>query len=224
LQGIPTVKAANPHAVLFANPSTKEIGIRTMADLELFARMARSAAEHGCDAVVLDGLTDAQRIIRAAVTRSQGGKSAGDSKTSKESWGVVIDKTVGLVRLLRDLPIHVAVTVIDAEVEGKDGVAHRFSLSGKGLPNTLGQFFNAVGYCFIERGDDWMRRSVMFRAGTEYQTKGLEGLDDIEPPEPLHWIEKALGDVAPQSTKDRVAAWRLLDETHGADADEKRDD
>lgn len=206
LQGVPTIRKACPGAVIYHDPDGQP-GIKTALDLRRFVKMAKSAAQNGCDAVCLDGLTDAQRILQQAFTSRQG-KKAGKAKTSMESWGLIIDATARLVRELRDLQgVHVLVTCLSSEERDGDALIVRPSLSGKRLPEEVGQYFNAVGYAYREETERGLRHQVLFSSGDRYSVKPLEGLDVIEPPEPLHWVGKALGGKVPRQVTERVQSW-----------------
>ena len=167
-------------------------------------------SEERCDAIVLDSLTDAQRILRHHYTMRQG-ESAGREKTTVESWGIIIDKTAGTARFLRDVPLHVVLICLDHEENHEDlGLIHRPGVNGKRLPNDLAQYVNAVGYVHVTEQNGGLRHQVMFRGIDRYLTKGLTGLDDHEPPEPLYWIHRALGGDLPDEVRARVEAWHAM--------------
>lgn len=219
LQGIPTIRKANPEAVIY-HDAAGEPGIKTVDDLRRFVTMARTAADHGCDAVVLDGLTDAQRILRSFYTGNQGEK-AGHAKTSMESWGLTIDATARLAREFRDLSgVHVLITCLDDEIEIEGELVHRPGLSGKRLPNDIGQYFNVVGYSHIVEFERGLRHQVMFRGVDRYRVKGLEGLDRIEPPEPLCWVSKTMGDPMADEVQARAEEWEKMSTPSDEDDDE----
>lgn len=211
LQAIPTIKKANPKAVIYRRNKDTPYGIHTYGDLRRFLRMAQEAGSRGHDAVVLDSLTDAQRIIRTYYTRNQGAK-AGKDKTSQESWGIVIDKTAAMLRTLRDIPAaHLLVTCIDREIEsGDEGLIHRFGVSGKNLPKEISQYFNMIGYAYRVEMAGGIRHQVLFRGDDRFMTKPMDEIDDIEPPEPLLWVEKTMGKEAPKEVHERVKQWHDL--------------
>lgn len=220
LQGIPTIRKANPGAVIYHDPDG-EPGIRTVNDLRRFVMMARSAKDHGCDAVVLDGLTDTQRILKEHFTKRQKNNKG---RTSMDSWGAIIDMTSAIVRQLRDLAgVHVLVTCLEREVEANEELVHRPGLSGKALPHEIGQYFNVVGYSHKAELDAGIRHQVLFEAGERYVVKGLAGIDAIEPPEPLHWISKAIGGDVPDEVAERVRRWEEMGSASAVDDDENDD-
>lgn len=221
-QAIPTIRRANPDAQIKMIHNAKDL-----TDFKVLARHPRTAKE--CDAVVLDSLTDAQRIIRAYYTSRQSEK-AGREKTSQESWGLVIDATARYARELRDLPLHVCVITLDDEatVDGV-GIVHRPGVSGKRLPNDLAQYFNAVGYVHVAEQEGGLRHQVLFRGNDRYRVKGIEGLEDLEPPEPLAWISRTSGGDVPADVRTRIERWTALglsadDAAEAADVGDPADD
>lgn len=213
LQAVVTIKRANPEACIFE--------IKTMRDIVDFLTLASSgdATKH-FDAICLDGITDAQRIIRAHYTNQQG-ERAGKTKTSQETWGIIIDATAKLARNLRDIENNVIVTALDKEdtVEGI-GIVHRPSLSGKNLPNDIGQYFNAVGFISSIRRENGLRREVFFRADEHYLVGGPEFLDDIEMPSFRWWSSKMHASQPSDDLKAEHDAWMAIDQPK----DEKNDD
>ena len=213
LHAIPTIKKANPGAVLYGR-SKDDPGIKSAGDISDFVRAARSAAEHGCDAVILDSLTDAQRLITKHYTQNQGDK-AGTVKTTQESWGLIINATIKICRNLRDIPgAHVMVTVLDQEMEGDWGTIHRPLISGRKLPGQVPQFFNLVGFAYKDRMPSGeIRHQVLFSGPSEtYLLKTVPGLEPIEPPEPLYWAHKYFGHELDAATKKRVGQWLAAEE------------
>lgn len=211
MQAVPTIQATNPDALIYP--------IKSVEDVVGFTRLARHPDTQGrCDAVVLDSLTDAQRIIRNFYTRRQG-DSAGKEKTSMESWGLTIDRTAKVARDLRDVQgMHVVLICLDDEqhVDGQ-GLVHRPGVNGKRLPNDLAQYVNLVGYLHKADRDGGIRHEVMFRGIDRYLTKGIKGLEDVEPPEPLWWVHKALGRECPEEVLARVDDWRALEDGEESD-------
>ena len=204
-QAVVTIKRANPNASVFQ--------IQNAKDLSAFRDIAMSErARKTFDAICLDGVTDAQRILRTYYTAKQGTK-AGTQKTSQESWGLLIDATAKFIRDLRDIPLHVLVTALDQEesVEGV-GIVHRPGVSGKRLPNDLGQYFNAVGYLHTAQRARGLRREVLFRANEQYLVGAPDFLDDVEVPDPSIWIAKMEGLGLNADMQARVDVWQAIDQ------------
>lgn len=205
-QAVPAIKEANPNALIKV--------IRTPQDLLEFRQIFRSAQlMDRVDAVVLDSLTDVQRILKDLYTGQQAKRK---DVTDVETWGRIIDATARLAREMRDLPVHTMVICLDSEIEVEgEGIIHRPAVSGKALPNQLGQFFNLVGYISRQTRPSGTRREVMFEGSERYQTKRMTGIDDVEAPEPLLWIAKRFGAEVPdtkdfngKNIKDRLAEWQ----------------
>lgn len=207
LQGLASVRASNPNAVVFKNGDGR-VGLRDQRDLQLFRSMIHhpSFAER-FDAVILDSLTDCQRIIKEAYTKAQ---ASGRQTTDIETWQLIIDLTGRLAREVRDVDTHAVIIVLDRETE--DG-HHRAAVSGKNLPGELNQYFNLAGFCHSKTMDDGeIRHQVLFRTGGEkWLVKGHPALDAIEPPEPLYWAAKMLGQEVPGDVQARVDAWRAME-------------
>lgn len=202
LQGIPTIQRANPEALVFA--------IRDRDDLYAFGRLVKDLPS-GVDAVVLDSLTDAQRILRLAHTAEQAKRQ---DVTDLETWGVVIDATARVARMLRDLPTHVVVICLAEEKEIMGEHVHRPGVTGKRLANDLAQYVNLVGYVHRrDMGDGKLRREVMFDGVDRYLVKGCPELDAVEPPEPLWWAHRMFGAEMPDEVRARVDAWRGTETT-----------
>jgi len=213
-QAVVTIKRANPNASIFQ--------IRDARDLADFRSIAMSKeARDRFDAICLDGITDAQRILRSYYTEKQGAK-AGTQKTSQESWGLLIDATAKFARDLRDIPLHVLVTALDQEesVEGV-GIVHRPGVSGKRLPNDLGQYFNAVGYLHTAQRARRLRHEVLFRGNEQYLVGAPDFLDDVEIPDPSVWIAKMQGELSTEMTA-RVEAWQAIDRAEENAEDDDR--
>lgn len=200
-QAVPTITEVNPDAVIKLISSPK--------DLMEFKEMIRDPSlPDRVDAVVLDSLTDAQRILKAHFTARQTKRT---DVTDLETWGILIDATARLAREVRDLPVHVMVTCLSEEqsVEG-EGLVHRPAVSGKRLPNDLAQFFNLVGYAHIKELERGLRHQVMFRGDDRWLTKGMSKLDAVEPPEPEVWVAKVFGGKVSDEVRARYKAWRDL--------------
>lgn len=201
LQAVPAIKEANPNALIKYISNAQQL-------LE-FRQLCRSPElVKRCDAVVLDTLTDTQRMLRDMYTGQQ---EKNKDTTDKNSWGRTIDATARIARELRDLPIHTVIICLDAEIEVEgEGLVHRPSVNGKALPNQLGQYFNLVGFISRQTRAGGTRREVMFEGSDRFQTKSMKGIDPIEPPEPLWWVAKRLGKEVDPETRKRVEQWMSI--------------
>lgn len=208
-QAIMTIQAVNPRAQI------KQI--RTLAELNQFRAMTRDPSlKDRVDAVVLDSLTDTQRLFRDFYMEQQkNNRQKDDAKKNAQAdmktWGLIVDATARLAREMRDLPVHTMVICLDAEenIEG-EGVVHRPMVMGKKLPNDLAQYFNVVGFIFKRMTERGLRREVMFQGPDRFLTKGTRKLNAIEPPEPLSWISKQFGTPVPDDVAARVGEWLAM--------------
>lgn len=205
LQAAPIIKLNNPNALI--RP------IRNMKDLIAFMKLVKQPdLAKRVDAVGLDSLTDAQRILINHYTAQQENRI---DTTNQDTWGVVINRTFRLARELRDLPVHVLCICLDREEEG--GI-HRPAVSGKRLPNDLAQCFSLVGYAYKKEHDDGkIRREVLFSGPERFLTKDFPGIDMIEPPEPQMWIHKVFDGDIHADVINRVDEWTKV--AHSEDED-----
>lgn len=200
-QAIPTIAETNPNAIVKLISNSQELR-------EFKEMICDPSLPEKVDAVCLDSLTDAQRILKAFYLAKQ---SSGGEIMEIASWGLLVDSTARLAREVRDLPVHVVVTCLSEEesVTGV-GITHRPAVYGKRLPNDLAQYFNLVGFTHVNEYERGMRHEVMFRGSDRWLTKGMTKLDNVEPPEPLLWISKVFGEELDDETTNRVKAWRKL--------------
>lgn len=200
-QAIPTITEVNPDAIIKLISGPREL-------MEFKEMIRDPSLADRVDAVVLDSLTDAQRILKAHFTSRQAKRT---DVTDLETWGILIDATSRLAREVRDLPVHVMVTCLSEEmnVDG-EGLVHRPAVSGKRLPNDLAQYFNLVGYAHVKEYERGLRHDVMFRGQDRWLTKSMTKLDDVEPPEPEVWISKVFGGKVSPEVRERYKAWKAL--------------
>jgi len=204
LQGVPAIDENNPEAGIWRT-SKKEVGITSPAAIQEFRKtLTDHRLPDRYDFVVLDSLTDIQRIIKRAYQKP-------DGEMMKNGWNRTIDTTTRIALEVRDLPVHVIVTVISKEVDDNGTLVHRPALTGRDLVPQLGQFFNLVGFCYRRLlPDGRIRHEVMFRASEKYMSKGMPALRDIEPPEPLWRLHRRFGTELPDDVAARVKAWEAM--------------
>lgn len=184
LQGLRTIRRVNPDATVVMIDSTEDLR-ELLADLR---RMHTS--KDGCpyDTVVLDSLTEMQRIIKSEIIEKAG--SARETPTQGE-WGIIIDRTINVARAFRDLPMHVLVLTLSEEQFTDEGRFIRPSVSGKKLPNDLAGFFNLTGYVYKRMNEDnEMEHRVLFDGIDGYLTKGDPDLSMNEIPHWPSWVRR----------------------------------
>jgi len=113
------------------------------------------------------------------------------------------DRSKGLVRAFRDLPMHVVVTCLAETVvlgDDRNGqVVTRVMLTGKKLPAQIGAFFNLVGFTYrISGPDGGTAYRVLFEGRADIDTKGMPGLRKREEPDVTYWLERALHGAPPR--------------------------
>lgn len=209
-QASATVRTWAKDAVVFKSRSGRA-GIETMTDLGDFVKLARTADALGCDAVVLDGISEAGDIVRRYYTERQTG-NRGKTVTATDTWGIISGSLSRLLASLRDCPAHVVVTALDAE--NRENSTHRPDVVG-GTKDKIGRYFNAVGYAYRQDLERGVRRQIAFNLSDDYPCKSIDTHDggtlDIEPPEPLFLLHRIFGTPCPDDVMERVKVWQAFD-------------
>lgn len=198
-QGITTIHDVNPGALIFEVNSFDDLveAMRMLQDPQLTER---------CDAVVIDSLTDAQRIMEDHFTAQS---SVSADKVDWQTWGKLKNASIKMCRTLRDLPVHVVAIALLAEREQENGPTERRpDIKPKSLRNTVMQFFNLVGLTMVRKHGTTYRHELLFQGGDMYPTKGAPGLDPIEPPEPTYLAHKRWGTAITPDVAARVDEWK----------------
>jgi len=193
--GLPTIKAANPDAVVVQAHDMDVV--RAFFKAALDGSLAR---ETGCETIVLDSLTELQRMLRDEIIASRKGQPGGEA-FSLQDWGTLTDRMRKLVRTVRDLPFHVVCIALSAS-DNDEGTGQRYtqpSFDGKKLPNEIAGYFSLVGYVYRERakGEDGtvtVQHRVLLQGPPTLLTKALPGLDPVEPPDICAWLAKLHGE------------------------------
>lgn len=156
---------------------------------EVLRELARPG--HGYDVVVLDSLTEVQKM--------QINEIGGQSKMKQQTWGTIGDDLRTIVRQLRDLPLHVIAVCLSKETEDDDvGCRVRPALSGS-MKEEVSGFFDLVGYAHVVRTEKGPRHRLAFTsAGDRLVTKDRSGrLDEQEPNDFGHLLKKVFAEGAP---------------------------
>ena len=197
--GLPTIRSANPDAVV--------VQANDMDTVRAFFKAALDgtlAKETGCQTIVLDSLTELQRMLRDEIVASKKGQVGGEA-FSLADWGTLTDRMRKLVRTVRDLPFHV-VCIALAHSEQDETSGQRFiipAFDGRKLPNEIAGYFSLVGYVYRDRkkGDDGtvsVEHRVVLAGPPTLLTKSLPGLDPVEPPNISGWLAKLNGEAPPK--------------------------
>lgn len=206
--GAPTIRRANPHALV--RLATTMDGVRGFLRDAMSGRLR--AAGYGRLAV--DGFTEVQRLMKDEIQRRARDRSARDEDGKKRpaaeddlmdfnerDWGELGERGLRFLRLVRDLPYDVALTV-GANVELVDGVRYVTPLlQGKMTGKSFGGFFNAVGYLFRREvaGEDGtdpaVVRRVLFEGPSNYSVKWCAPLGRTELPDAADWVARIKADL-----------------------------
>jgi hypothetical protein len=203
IQALPSIQDTQPDALIKTITTAEELNefVQMMSDPEL---------NEYCDSVVLDSVTDCQRILKKYFTKMQGKRGKATEFTMQDTWGQVIDRTISLVRSIRNAPTHSCVICLDREVDGN----HRPSVYGKSLPGDMNQFFNIIGFMHKVERPGGLRHEVLFNGPANFVTKTMRFLDDTEPPEPEVWITKRWPSKKAEDFESRVVprvnAWKEM--------------
>ena len=169
--------------------------VSTMSEVRHWIAKAQSgelAAEFGVRTLVIDGLTEVQRLMKDEMT----GGAAGNTEMSQNDWGILADKMRGLCRVLRALPLHVVCTVLaSTEKDGEKSLRVVPQLQGRAIQPELGQYFNLVAYCFRADGDEMSepdRFLAMCSGPARYFCKGCDPVAGIRRDSPAEWFNLIL--------------------------------
>lgn len=213
-QGLNSIQEANDFAVPVQSKGGK-VGIFTVGGIEAFKRMLRDPAlvDH-FDAVGVDSLTDIQRIYKKYYTeRYLKNVEAGAKENKFWVFGQVLEQMMSFCREIRNAPVHSSVICLERHDKDDQGKILRTypDLEG-GIRDSVGQFFNSVGYMSRRKRENGIRYEINFNAGPKYETKRMSVFDDVECPEPLYLLQKRFGGDIPEDVRLRVDEWKQLDE------------
>jgi len=183
--GMLTIAAANPHAVV--------VQANTLATVQDFMRDAMDGSLReatGCDTIVIDSLTELQRMLRDDIMASKGGGGSGNTQVrwTLEDWSTLTDRMRKLLRMIRDLPFHVvAIALAETTTDDQDTRYVLPSFQGKKLANEVAGYFSMVTYVYrqmetLEDGTQELRHKCLMRGPSTYITKTVPGLESLEEP------------------------------------------
>ena len=204
--GLMTIQATNPDAVV-----VEATDLKTVYAFFHDAMSGRLYKETGCETIVIDSLTEMQRMIRDDILAQKGATPGSNGTTAKftlADWGVLTDRMRKMIRTVRDLPFTVICTALaQYETDESSGIRYAMpSFDGRKMPNEICGYFSAVGYVYREliTVDDKqeVRHRVLFSGPTNYLTKGLPGLEAIEDPDATAILAKIGTDEATKEVAD----------------------
>jgi hypothetical protein len=140
--GLHSIRQSNPDALVKYCEDADDI--RDVLKLAINGELEA----HGIKTLVVDSLTEVQRMFADEIMRKKG---AGDEqRMSLPDWGLLTEKMRKFMRCLRDLDLHVVATALaeSSADEATGQIKYYPSFSGRKLASEVSQFFNVVGYCF----------------------------------------------------------------------------
>jgi hypothetical protein len=180
--GLETVIESNPDAMIYQ--------AETMKDVRDFWRDAQSGqlAKAGIRSVVVDSLTEIQRLMKIEIEESNGTEDF-----SIKDWGTLTEGMRRFVRGMRDLNYHVVCTALaQHDIEEATGIRWICpSFQGRKLPHEIAQYFNVVAYVYTqkEKEGDGVKHLATFTGGARYVTKRCGVLTGVVSTDVGKWIE-----------------------------------
>jgi hypothetical protein len=140
--GLHSIRQSNPDALVKYCEDADDI--RDVLKLALNGELEA----HGVKTLVVDSLTEVQRMFADEIMRKKG--ASDEQRMSLPDWGLLTEKMRKFMRCLRDLDLHVVATALSdtATDESTGHIKHFPSFAGRKLSSEVSQFFNVVGYCF----------------------------------------------------------------------------
>jgi hypothetical protein len=184
--GLPTIRQANPNAVV-VNATNMNV-VR-----EFFSEaMSGTFQAAGCRTIVVDSLTEIQRMMRDEIMA--GRENYADF--SMKDWGELTERMRRFVRLLRDLPYHVVATALASVTEDDTGTRYIIpQFQGRAIPNEIAGYFSVVGYVFKrevenEEGEKEILHRVMVEGPSRILCKPCAPLTGVLEGDMSNWIDQ----------------------------------
>ena len=200
--GLMTIQATNPEAIVVEADSLDKV-------YAFFKDCFNGRLKEltGCETIVIDSLTEMQRLIKDDIMKQKGATPGAAAKFTLADWGLLTDRMRKMIRTVRDLPFTVVCTALaQYEFDEATGTRHAMpAFEGRKMPNEICGYFSAVGYVYREQVVEdeavHVQHRVMFRGPSNYMTKSLPGLDAVEEPNVGAILEK-IGATGPEGTQD----------------------
>lgn len=227
--GLTTILHANPDAMIVHIEDTVKLDAQgnavkdaagipvVMKALDVLRELVIAAKSGeirraGYDRLVLDSLTELQRLFKDEI---QAAKGTSDAEFSLQDWGTLNEKMRKFLRTLRALPLPVAATGLDEQVQDGEGTINvKPAFEGKKTSSEVAQYFNAVGFCakrvtITGEGDKAETKAVyrvMFDGPARYMTKscspGVTGVQEANVP---GWLNALAGITSTLSSSGKAA-------------------
>lgn len=113
---------------------------------------------HKFDTLVIDSLTEIQRIFKEEIL-----KKSRKEKFTLQNWSELADTMRRFIRVVRDIPVHVVCTALMESVTDEGDGARYVSPSfeGKKTGSEIMQYFNAVGFLYKTKSEEGINRILM---------------------------------------------------------------
>lgn len=166
--GMTSIRASNPDALVVY------CGTIDVVREYLSAAIRGELAEHNIRTIVIDSLTEVQRLFKDEMIRN---KPDGALFTIKE-WGDLTEKMRQFMRTLRDIKFHVLCTALsESERDETTGARHTWPcFQGKKVPAEVAQYFNFVAFMVKkedtdENGERVIRYKALLDGNNNIMTK-----------------------------------------------------
>ena len=137
--------------------------------------------------LVIDSFTELQRMLVDEILSGEKRESL-----TLQEWGLLNDRSIDLIRTVRNLPIDLCVIFLAETTEASDQRYIKPLVKGRKLPNECAQFFSAFGYAYRQSDDDGIAYRVLFGGSDRLISKQATGLKRIEIPNFSAWKEAIL--------------------------------
>lgn len=195
-QGFATIRDNHEHAIVVGEEGDEGTpAIRTMDQLRSFILMAKRGelAEAGITTIVLDSVTELQKMVMAEIL---GAKDANEDTLSKRDWGLVGRRMESVLRVIRDLPYNVIVTALcDWTYDEESGRRILAPLVKGSTAKDLAGYFNVVGLAYRRQSenadadeDDSVRRYILVDSDDRYASKPFGPLRGVVEPDFDLWL------------------------------------
>jgi hypothetical protein len=180
-----------------ANQNALVVGCTSISEVRAFMHEAMNGGlkKHGVQTIVIDGLTEIQRMIKDEII--------GTGKQMRlQDWGLLADKMRKLLRTIRNLPFNVICTALAEYTYDEDSVRYTVpQFEGKKTAAEVMQYFSAVGVAHktVKKDTDSVEYNVMFGGPANVMCKSAGGLGNSEVGEAAVWLSK----LAPPQTKSK---------------------
>lgn len=168
-------------SVAHSNPDALVVPVHSMDEIDTLLGMIRRGElqkTHEFDTLVLDSLTEMQRLMKSRLLRA-----ANRRDMQLKDCGVLANEMFRYIRAIRDLPCHVVCTALqDSYLEEESGSRYvQPSFEGKKTVSVISQFFNAVGLLYKRQGEgDISQRLIMWDGPERIMCKPCHPLAGVD--------------------------------------------